>query len=148
MRPDKAGASSRKNRPTMTRAESRVAWTAGGRVTNRLKPVDKAVERTVSKPPGRNDSERRDSLDRRKPGSRALFGWAKAAPSGKIGIGALRFRRGDSDGMAARMYQATGEALPVPWRNLRRTKSYNRHTREKDGWREGIGWAHSSNVQA
>ena len=132
----------------MTKAESRVARTAGGRVTNRLKPVDKAVSRAVSEPPGRNESERRGSLVSHVSGSRAFNDAAKAVPSGKIGICARRFRRGDSDGMAARMRNATGEALLVPRRNPRRTKSYNRQHREKDGWREGVGWVHSSDEQA
>jgi hypothetical protein len=132
----------------MTKARSHVAWTAGARVIDCLKPVDKAVVRTGSKPPGRNESERRGSLERPKSRSRAPLDWAKAAPSRKIGICAWRFRRGDSDSMAARMCNATGETLPVPWRNLRRAKSYNRHTREKDGRREGVGWVHSSDEQA
>jgi hypothetical protein len=50
--------------------------------------------------------------------------------------------------MAARMRRATGETLPVPWRNPRSSKSYNRHHREMDGRREGVGWAHSSDEQA
>ena len=136
------------NKPTMTKAESRVARTAGGRVIDRLEPVDKAVARTVSKLPGRNNSERKGSLENNKSGSRALDAYAKAAPSGKTGMCARRFRRGISDGMAARMRRATGEALLVPWRNLRSSKSYNRHHREMDGRREGVGWAHSSDEQA
>jgi len=132
----------------MTKAKSRVARTASGRVIDHLKPVDKAVFGTVSKPPGRNESERRGSLDSTKSGSRALLDWAKAAPSRKIGIFAWQFRRGDSDSMAARMYNATGETLPVPWRNPRSRKSYNRHNREMDGRREGVGWVHRSDEQA
>ena len=132
----------------MTRAKSRVAWTASARVIDRLKPVDKAVVRTVSKPPGRNESERRGSLVRWNSGSRALKERAKAASSCKIGECTRRFRRGVSDGMAARMHRATGDALPVPWRNPRSRKSYNRHNREKDGRREGVGWVHSSDEQA
>jgi hypothetical protein len=131
----------------MTKAKSRVAWTAGGRVINRLEPVDKAVSGTVSKPPGRNESERFGSLDNHDSGSRASKDAAKALPPGKIGTCARRFRRGDSDGMAARMRRATGEALLVPWRNPRSSKSYNRHHREMDGRREGVGWAHSSDEQ-
>ena len=136
------------NRPTMTKARSRVAWTAGGRAIDRLKPVDNAVYGTVSKQPGRNESERRGSLVRWNSGSRALKERAKAASSCKIGECTRRFRRGVSDGMAARMRSATGEALLVPRRNQRRTKSYNRQHREKDGRREGVGWVHSSDEQA
>jgi hypothetical protein len=131
----------------MTKAKSRVAWTAGGRVINRLELVDKAVARSVSKQPGRNDSERKGSLEIHEPGSRAIDTVAKAVLSGKTGICARWFRRGDSDGMAARMRRATGEALLVPWRNPRSSKSYNRHHREMDGRREGVGWAHSSDEQ-
>jgi len=132
----------------MTKAESRVARTAGGRAIDRLKPVDEAVARTASKQPGRNDSERKGSLENNKSGSRALDCQAKAALSGKTGTCARKFRRGDSDGMAARMCYATGEALLVPRRNPRSTKSYNRQHREMDGRREGVGWAQSSNEKA
>ena len=132
----------------MTKARSRVAWTASARVINRLKPVDKAVARAVSKPPGRNESERRGSLVMWNSGSRAPYVWAKAAPSGKLGKCARRFRRGDSDSMVARMCNATGETLPAPGRNPRSWKSYNRYNREMDGRREGVGWVRSSDEQA
>ena len=39
----------------MTKARSHVAWTAIERVIDRLKPFDKAVRGTWSKPPGRNE---------------------------------------------------------------------------------------------
>jgi hypothetical protein len=132
----------------MTKAESRVARTAGGRVIDRLKPVDKAVSGTVSKQPGRNDSERKGSLVISETGSRAIDAQAKAIPTGKTGKCARKFRRGDSDGMAARMCYATGETLLVPGRNPRSRKSYNRQHREMDGRREGVGWVHSSDEQA
>jgi len=132
----------------MTRARSRVARTAGGRVIDCLEPVDKAVARTVSKQPGRNERERKSSLEIHEPGSRASDREAKAIPAGKTGICARRFRRGDSDSMAARMCRATGEALFVPWRNSWSGKSYNRHHREMDGRRKGVGWAHNSYEQA
>lgn len=136
------------NRPTMTKAGSRVARTAGGRAIDRLEPVDKAVSRTVSKQPGRNDSERKGSLAINESGSRAVDSQAKAVLSGKTGECARKFRRGDSDSMVARVRSATGEALLVPRRNPRRTKSYNRQHREMDGRREGVGWVHSSDEQA
>ena len=97
MRPEKAGASSRKNRPTMTKAESRVAWTEGTRVIECLKPVDKAIERTVSKPPGRNESERRNRLVIADSGSRAFRSSAKMALSFTKGECSLQFLRCDSD---------------------------------------------------
>jgi hypothetical protein len=131
----------------MTKAESRVAWTAGGRAIGCLEPVDKAVSGTVSKQPGRNESEREGSLVTYETGSRALRLEAKAVHSGKTGTCARKFRRGDSDGMVARMRSATGETLFAPWRNPRRTKSYNRQHREMDEWRQGVGWVHSSDEQ-
>ena len=39
----------------MKKARRHMAWTAIGRVIDRLKPVDKAVRGTVNKPPGRNE---------------------------------------------------------------------------------------------
>jgi len=135
------------NRPTMTKAESRVARTAGGRAIDRLKPVDKPALGAASKQPGCNESERKDSLVTQDSGSRAFMMQAKAVLTGKTGKCARKFRRGDSDGMAARMRSATGEALLVPRRNPRSMKSYNRQHREMDGRREGVGWAHSSDEQ-
>jgi len=97
VRPDKAGASSRKNRPTMTKAESHVAWTAGTRVIEYLKPADKAAARAVSKPPGRNESERSCSPETPASGSRAFRTSAKKALFFTNGKCALQFLRYDSD---------------------------------------------------
>ena len=43
--------------PARVRIRSPVAWMAGMRETDYLKPIDKAVFRTVSESPGRNESE-------------------------------------------------------------------------------------------
>ena len=56
-----------------------VAWVAFAEETQRLKPTDKAVQGTVSKSPGRNESEPTGGLDKISPGGRALYGGAKAA---------------------------------------------------------------------
>ena len=44
--------------PVKVRIRSPVAWMAGMRETDYLKPIDKAVFWTVSESPGRNESER------------------------------------------------------------------------------------------
>jgi len=44
--------------PVRVIIRSPVAWMAGMRETDYLKPIDKAVFRTVSESPGRNESER------------------------------------------------------------------------------------------
>ena len=44
--------------PARVRIRSPVAWVAGMRETDYLKPIDKAVFGTVSESPGRNESER------------------------------------------------------------------------------------------
>jgi hypothetical protein len=44
--------------PVRVRIRSPVAWMAGMRETDYLKPIDKAVFWTVSESPGRNESER------------------------------------------------------------------------------------------
>jgi len=90
VRPEKAGTSSRKNRPTMTKAESHVAWTASRvhstversnlsqtslspfqtsihssevcEVIDHLKPIDKAVRDMTATPPGQRESEFTTSL--------------------------------------------------------------------------------------
>jgi hypothetical protein len=45
------------------RARSSVAWMAGRRETEYLKPIDKAIHGMVSESPGRNESERRGGLE-------------------------------------------------------------------------------------
>ena len=49
--------------PARVRIRSPVAWMAGMRETDYLKPIDKAVFRTVSESPGRNESERTGGLE-------------------------------------------------------------------------------------
>jgi hypothetical protein len=44
--------------PVRVKVRSPVAWMAGMREIDYLKPIDKAVFRTVSESPGRNESER------------------------------------------------------------------------------------------
>jgi len=108
-------------KPAGARARGPVAWMAGWRETEALKPIDQAIRRMVSEWPGRNASERRGSLERRKvrrpsvcearEGSRGRRSLADAGRS---------LRRGGSDGTVARTRRATGEALLVPPRNRRR----------------------------
>ena len=44
--------------PVRVRIRSSVAWMAGMRETDYLKPIDKAIHRDVSESPGHNESER------------------------------------------------------------------------------------------
>jgi hypothetical protein len=60
-------------KPTEVKVRSLVAWIAERRKTEFLKPIDKAILRMVSKSSGRNESERRFGLEKRKPqGSSSL----------------------------------------------------------------------------
>jgi len=45
-------------------ARDPVAWMAGRRETEYLKPIDKAIQGMVSESPGRNESERRGGPER------------------------------------------------------------------------------------
>jgi len=60
------------------RARRPVAWIAGWRETETLKPIDKAIERMVSESPGRNASERELAPKDPNPGGRAVDYPAKA----------------------------------------------------------------------
>ncbi len=55
------------DKPTEAKVRSLVAWIAERRETESLKPIDKAIFRMASKSSGRNESERRTSLERSKP---------------------------------------------------------------------------------
>src|SRR6266581_6845020 len=94
--------------PAGARARRPVAWIAGWRETETLKPIDKAIGRMVSKSPGRNASEREVAPKDPNPGGRAVD--YAAARSGGAG----------SDSTVTQTRRATGEALLVPLRNQRR----------------------------
>jgi hypothetical protein len=51
------------NKPTQVRARSLVAWMAGRREINDLKPIDNDQLKGGSESPGRNESERRCGLE-------------------------------------------------------------------------------------
>jgi hypothetical protein len=77
-----------------------------------LKPIDKVTLGVMSKLPGRNESKRIGGLENRK------FWRPSLRPIGEGSMSKRRLadtfvslQRGDSDGMVARTYQATGEAL-------------------------------------
>ncbi len=53
--------------PTEVTVRSLVAWIAECRETESRKPIDKAILRMVSESSGRNESERRYGLEKRKP---------------------------------------------------------------------------------
>src|SRR5438128_12407748 len=67
--------------PAGARARRPVAWIAGWRETETLKPIDKAIERMVSESPGRNASEREVAPKDPNPGGRAVDYPAKATPA-------------------------------------------------------------------
>ena len=52
--------------PTRVKVRSSVAWMAGWRETETLKPIDKAIFRVVSESLGRNANERRSGLENAK----------------------------------------------------------------------------------
>jgi hypothetical protein len=60
--------------PAGARARRPVAWMAGGRETNPLKPIDEAIRRMVSESPGRNGSERGGSLEITEPRRPSAYG--------------------------------------------------------------------------
>jgi len=64
--------------PAGARARRPVAWIAGWRETETLKPIDKAIGRMVSESPGRNASERKVAPKDPNPGGRAADHSAKA----------------------------------------------------------------------
>jgi hypothetical protein len=66
--------------PAGARARRPVAWTAGWRETETLKPIDKAIEWMVSESSGRNASEREVAPKDPNPGGRADDDPAKATP--------------------------------------------------------------------
>jgi len=53
--------------PARVIIRSPVAWMAGTRETDYLKPIDKAIFRDVSESPGRNESERTGGLESENP---------------------------------------------------------------------------------
>jgi len=53
--------------PAGAKVRSPVAWIAGRRETNDLKPIDKAILGMVSESPGRNESEPIGGPDKKKP---------------------------------------------------------------------------------
>ena len=55
------------DRPTKVIVRGLVAWIAERREIEFLMPIDKAIFRMVSKSSGRNESERRYGLEKRKP---------------------------------------------------------------------------------
>ena len=60
------------------KSQSLVAWIAGRKEIESLKPIDKAIFGMVSESSGRNESERRGSLENGRPGGRALVSRVKA----------------------------------------------------------------------
>jgi hypothetical protein len=89
--------------PAGARARSPVAWIAGLRETETLKPIDKAIFGMVSESPGRNESERIGGLENdiapkaeSSTVGRRQYGWLQSGRSGQS------LRRGGSGGTVTR----------------------------------------------
>src|SRR5262245_3299773 len=107
-------------RPAGARARRPVAWMAGRRETDALKPIDEAIGRMVSESPGRNESERTGSPDNlRHPEAEQLLALRRPQAPSQSGWRDGALRRGGSDSTVTRTRRATGEALLAPPRNRR-----------------------------
>ena len=90
---------------------------AGRRVTEFLKPIDRATLWVMSELPGRNVSKRTGGLVIEKHWKPSLQFGGEGSIDRLDWHSSVLFQRGDSDSMATRTYQATGEALLIPARN-------------------------------
>ena len=98
---------------------SPVAWIAGRRETEFLKPIDKVSPGEICESSGHNASERASGLDN-------VFRRPSPQPGGEGSMGGRKLidtadplRRGDSGSTMTRTGRATGEALLAPVRNHR-----------------------------
>jgi len=73
VRPAKAGKFRKGESPSKGKNLSPLAWVAGWRVTNILKPTDKAILGMVSESSGRNENERVGGLVKPKFNGRAFY---------------------------------------------------------------------------
>ena len=132
--------------PVRVRIRSPVAWMAGMRETDYLKPIDKAVFGTVSESPGRNESKRTGGPESENPRRPSPQLWGEGSMGNrKLIDNGYSLRRGGSDSTVARTYRATGEALLVPERN--RWSKVGSITVNSGKWterREGGGWVRMS----
>ena len=83
VRPAKAGVFSRVQ-PAGAKVRRPVAWLAGWRETETLKPIDKVSLGEIASQPGRNESEREVASKTNEPESRARKRRAKAAWGAEI----------------------------------------------------------------
>lgn len=146
MRPEKADRPSR-GEPTVIKARSHEATATGGRDNRLPEACREAIERVVSEPPGRNESERRCSLEKPIPGSRALHFWAKAACDGQ----GLAYNSAHSGGVSATARMTEG--VSCDWRGPThpREKSPEKdrtHNSASPGKGDGGGRASDGSVRA
>jgi hypothetical protein len=107
-------------RPTGARARRPVAWMAGRRETDALKPIDDAIGKDGREWPGRNVSERKGSPESAKPRRPSVcFSREGRRDRRRLADAAAPLRRGVSDGTVTRTRPAPGEALLVPPGNRR-----------------------------
>jgi hypothetical protein len=109
--------------PVGAGARGPVAWMAGRRETDALKPIDIAISGMFSESPGRNGSERTGSLERSEaPEAEPVMVGRRQQGLSQAGWRGGSLRRGESDGTGTRTRRATGETLFVPPRNRRRMR--------------------------
>lgn len=105
--------------PTRVRIRNPVAWMAGERETQPLKPIDKAIERMVASPRAAAQANAvvapkivTPEAELSTSGRRPHDSWQPDRRHGSL-------RRGGSGSTGTRICRATGEARLVPWRNPR-----------------------------
>ncbi len=101
--------------PAGARARRPVAWIAGWRETETLKPIDKTIRGMVSESPGRNASEREMA-------SKSPNSGGREGNTGRRSLADEASRSGGagSDSTVTQTHRATGETLLVPLRNQRK----------------------------
>jgi hypothetical protein len=90
------------DRPTGAKVRRSVAWIAGGKETELLKPIDEAIPGMVSELPGRNANEPVGGLENPRSEGRARALWAKAARIVATDRRGETLRRGGRDGTVTR----------------------------------------------
>ena len=90
------------DRPTGAKVRSSVAGIAGGRETELLKPIDKAILGMVSESPGCNANEPKGGLENSSSEGRARALWGKAARIVATDRRGEKLRRGGRDGTVTR----------------------------------------------
>jgi hypothetical protein len=114
--------------PTQATVRGLVAWIAGRREIEFLKPIDKAIQGMVSESSGRNNRERKVTSKCAKPQGPSLYALGEGGMNRRnLTEAAESPWRGNSDGTMARTREATGETRLAPSRKRWSRKPYNRN---------------------